>query len=898
MTELYGYPEHRSADVLAADGGVVHLRPVRPADAAALQRFHEQLSDRTRYLRWFGPHPTLSMAELDRATNVDHRDRVALLAILGGEIVAMGIYERLPSVATPGGTAAGSPGGTAAGSPGGTAAEVAFVVDDEHQRRGLGSVLLEHLAAVAAENGIDTFVAEVLAENRAMVTVFRDAGYQVRRSYDGSVVHVEFAIDRSDALRAVRDARERASEARSVGNLLAPRSVAVIGASANPAKVGGTVYANLLAEPFAGPVFPVNSAHRSVRGVRAYAGVRDIPDDVDLAVIAVPAGAVDEVLDDCLAKGVKGLVVVSAGYAEAGASGANAERELVASARRHGMRVVGPNALGVANTDPAVALNATLASVLPARGRIGFFCQSGPLGAAILAEAAERNLGLSTFVSAGNRADVSGNDMLQFWDVDPATDVVLLYLESFGNPRKFSRIARRLARSKPIVVLGSERSVARETGARDLDHTVFADLFAQAGVVQVNTIGEMFDVAALLACQPLPHGDRVRVISNSAALSLLAVDAAAVAGLEVPTPEQLPPEAEPDAYRRAVAAAARERNSDAVLVIYVPPVPTDTAEYAAALLAAAGGAGKPVVTSFTGLSGLPAQLAVPDEVAGVAAGRGSLPSFRDPEQAVRALARAVAYARWRDGPAPATTRPDGLDPAHARRLIGEWIAAPARWLGDDEAVELLGCYGVQVVAFRPAHDAEDAVRAAAELGYPVAVKATGETWRVRADLSGVRLNLTGPDAVRDGYRELAELTGDTVVHVQRMTRGIGCVLRVRDDRAFGSVISFGLSGLISDLLGDRAYRALPLTDAEAAALIDAPRAAPLLSGYRGSEVVDKAALIELVQRVSTLCDDVPEVRGLALEPVLAATDGVGVLYARIRIGPVPSRFDDGPRRLH
>ncbi|HXV92997.1 MAG TPA: GNAT family N-acetyltransferase, partial [Pseudonocardia sp.] len=439
------YPRHWEADVVASDGGIVHLRPIVPEDADALVRFHRSLSERTRYLRYFGPYPRIPPRDLERFTHVDHHRRVALVALLGDEIIAVGRYEGLPGEAAAGGPAAGE------------SAEVAFVVRDEHQGRGLGSILLEHLAAAARENGLRRFEAEVLVENHAMVRVFREAGYQVRREFADGVLHLEFDIDPTERSLAVRDSREQRAEARSVHNVLHPKSVAVIGASTDPSKVGHAVLDNLLRGNFSGPVYPVNPEARSVRGVRAYASVTEIPDEVDLAVVAVPAAGIDEVMDSCLAKGVKALVVVSAGFADAGADGTSAERRLVAEARAHGMRVVGPNALGVANTAPEVRLNATLAPNLPGRGRVGFFSQSGALGIAILAAATERGLGLSTFVSAGNRADVSGNDLLQYWQTDPATDVVLLYLETFGNPRKFARLARRLARTKPVVAVKSGR---------------------------------------------------------------------------------------------------------------------------------------------------------------------------------------------------------------------------------------------------------------------------------------------------------------------------------------------------------------------------------------------------------------------------------------------------------
>ncbi|MFC4374638.1 GNAT family N-acetyltransferase [Nocardia halotolerans] len=895
-------PPQWFGDVLAADGGVVRIRPVVPADAEALAAFHTGLSDRTRYLRYFGPYPRISAKDMYRTTHVDYHDRVGLVAVLGTAIIAVARYELLDR-------------------PGRRAAEVAFVVADEHQGRGLGSILLEHLAGAAAENEVEAFVAEVLAENEAMITVFREAGYQLQRSRDGAEVHLEFAIDPTEALRAVRDAREAASEARSVGNLLTPGSVAVIGASPVPTRVGGAVLANLLAGGFSGPVFPVNPNRRSVLGVRAYATVREIPDEVDLAVVAVPPAAIGSVLDDCMAKGVKGLIVLTAGFGETGPTGLAAEHDLVAAARGHGMRVVGPSALGIANTDPAVGLNATLAPVLPERGRIGFFCQSGPLGAAILAEAATRNLGVSTFVSAGNRADVSGNDLLQYWDTAADTEVILLYLESFGNPRKFSRLARRVARSKPIVAVSSGRLAA----GTDMDRTVVRDLFAQAGIIQVDSISELFDCAALLACQPLPRGPRVAVVGNSAALNWLAVDAALGEGLRIrrpatavdrgpgarpternigsaPTdgPVDLGPEATPADYREAVLAALRSDEVDAVIVVVAPPVPVPMGGFADALRAAAAaapGQDKPVLTTFVAESGIPELLAV--RTTGGAPARGSVPSYPDPERAARALARVDRYARWRDRPVSPVVRPAGIDTATAAALVEGWLAeSGGRWLTDAEAVRLLECYGITVVEFRAVHDAEQAVAAAAELGYPVAAKATGELWRRRPDLIGVRLDLWGPDAVRQAYTDLVAICGDPLLHIQKMaTRGVGCVLSVTDDPSFGSVLEFGLSGMIMDLLGDRAHRALPLTAEEAAALIEAPRAAPLLSPGPTGPGVDKPALIELAQRISALFDDLPQMRELSCDPVLAAPSSAEIIYARARIGPEPTRFDVGPRRL-
>lgn len=878
----YGFPEHWAADVLATDGRAVRLRPITPDDGDALVEFHSRLSERTRYLRFFGPYPTMSRRDVEHFTTVDYKRRVGLVIELGDEMIAVGSYEGLDDVGD------------------GLSAEVAFVVADGHQGRGLGPVLLEHLAGAAAENGLERFVAEVLAENRHMVSVFREAGYQVSRSYDGGVVHLEFDIDPTEALLSVRNARERAAEARSVRNVLTPASVAVIGASSDPTKVGSVVLRNLLGGGFAGPVYPVNDEHRSVQGVRAYSSVREIPDNPDLAVVAVPAEAMDEVLEDCLAKQVEALVVVSAGFSESGPAGQEQERRLVREARAHGMRVVGPNALGVANTDPDVGLNSTLASVLPGRGRIGFFCQSGALGIQILGGAAQRRLGLSTFVSAGNRGDVSGNDVLQYWDTDPDTDVVLLYLESFGNPRKFSRIARRVARGKPIVAVKSGRHAVppalAATGVEIDDDTVRA-LFEQSGVIHVDSIAQLFDCAQLLAYQPLPDGPRVAIVGNSTALGVLAADAVRSEGLEAGDPVDLGARATPEEIGAAVRAAVRSASADAVMAVFVPPIAVPAEPYAAALRDAAQGASKPVVTTFLAEEGIPEGLSVRDGD-GVAV-RGSVPSYPGPERAAASLVRAWRYARWLREPVSAMSRPDDVDSAGARELVHGWLEQHGqRLLADAELEQLLACYGIDVVPYVEVADAPSAAAAAEEIGFPVALKARAADWRRRPDLMGVRLDLSSGEAVQSAYTDVSGLSGSDVVQVQKMApKGINCVIAVQDDPSFGSVISFGLAGVLSTLLRDRAYRVLPVTEDEARTLVDAPRAAPLLSGHGFGVPVDKAALVDMVHRISTLIDDIPEVRELVCEPILASAEGVAVLEAQVRIGPEPHPVDLGPRRL-
>ncbi|ALE74123.1 MULTISPECIES: bifunctional GNAT family N-acetyltransferase/acetate--CoA ligase family protein [unclassified Pseudonocardia] len=892
----YPYPRQWEADVVASDGGIVHLRPITPDDADALLYFHGKLSDRTRYLRYFGPYPRISPRDLERFTVVDQRTRVAFLALLGDEIIAVGRYEGLTAN---GGAAASEGAGTDQPV---TSAEVAFVVRDDHQSRGLGSILLEHLAAAARENGLSRFEAEVLVENHAMVRVFREAGYQVKRAFAEGVLHLEFDIDPTEKSIAVRDSREQAAEARSVANLLHPSSVAVIGASADETKIGHAVLVNLLRAGFTGPVYPVNPDARSVRGVRAYPSVIDIPDEVDLAVVAVPAANIDEVMDSCLAKGVKVLVVISSGFADAGGGGKVAERRLVAEARAHGMRVVGPNALGVANPDPSVRLNATLAPAMPGPGRTGFFCQSGALGTAILANARSRGLGLSSFVSAGNRADVSGNDLMQYWQTDPGTDQVLLYLESFGNPRKFARVARRLARTKPIVAVKS----GRHTGplpslagtAAQIDESSVQVLFEQSGVIRVQTLPQLFDTALLLAYQPMPTGRRVAVVGNSTAVNLLVTDGLLDEGLEpagetVDVGTQASPEAFADAVRTLLEGPEQP---DALIAVFVPPVAVEGTAHAQALRGAAAGAGIPVLAVFLAAEGIPAELSVPQ--ADGSPGPGSVPSYASPERATSALGRVARYSEWRNTPVGDFVVPEGIDPERARRLVASFRPDTPHALTDDEAVELLACYGLEVIAFRRVSGAEAAVAAAEEVGYPVVIKATGEQWRHRGDFVGVRLDLVSAEAVRAAHAELSRLTGSGEVYVQRMApKGSSCKIEVVDDPSFGSLIAFGLSGMATELLDDRAYRVLPVSTEDAKRLVRAPRAAPLLTGYRGTDPVDTDALEDVVLRIGQLAEDIPQVRSLALDPVLASPDGAFVTGARVTLGPVPDRRDAGPRRL-
>jgi len=518
------YPRHWEADVLLRDGGTAHLRPISPADAELLVSFYSEVSDQSKYLRFFAAMPTLSEREVRRFVDVDQQDRVGMVLTVAERIIAVGQFERLPGAVEPGGPESK-----------GDLAEVAFLVQDKHQHRGIGQLLLEHLAQVGREVEVRKFVAEILPENAGMIQVFREAGYQVKGGYEEGVMHLEFAIDPTTTSLEVMQSREHRAETASVRRFFGARSVAVVGASRRRDTVGRQLVRNLVLGDYQGRVYVVNPSAEAVAGMPAYASVSDIPDEVDIAVVAVPSEAVPDVVLDCANKGVHGLVVVSSGFAETGPAGRRLQRQLLRVCRTYGLRLVGPNALGIINTASDLALNASLSPVMPPRGRAGFFCQSGALGVAILENVSRRGLGLSTFVSAGNRADVSGNDLLQYWEEDDTTEVVLLYLESIGNPRKFSRIARRVSRRKPVIAVKSGRTtqgvpMGHAVRASEAGQAAVDAMFRQAGVIQVDTLDEMFDVAQLLAHQPLPRGNRVAVVGNSDALALMASDAAAAAG--------------------------------------------------------------------------------------------------------------------------------------------------------------------------------------------------------------------------------------------------------------------------------------------------------------------------------------------------------------------------------
>ncbi|MDO0925357.1 GNAT family N-acetyltransferase [Streptomyces sp. TG1A-8] len=953
--DRHEYPAHWEADVVLRDGGTARVRPITVDDADRLVSFYEQVSDESKYYRFFAPYPRLSAKDVHRFTHHDFVDRVGLAATIGGEFIATVRYDRIGT------------GGLPASAPA-DEAEVAFLVQDAHQGRGVASALLEHIAAVARERGIRRFTAEVLPANTKMIKVFTDAGYTQKRSFEDGVVRLEFGLEPTDRSLAVQRAREQRAEARSVRRLLAPGSVAVVGVGRAPGGVGRSVLGNLRDAGYTGSLHAVNKAFpadlEDIDGVAAHRSVRDIGGPVDLAVIAVPAEHVPAVVAECGEHGVRGLVVLSAGYAESGPEGRERQRALVRLARAHGMRIIGPNAFGVINTAADVRLNASLATQMPRPGRIGLFAQSGAIGIALLSRVHRRGggvtgvTGVSAFVSCGNRADVSGNDVLQYWYDDPETDVVLMYLESIGNPRKFTRLARRTAAAKPLVVVQGAGSTPQGHAVRatQLPRATVSALLGQAGVIRVDTITELVDAGLLLARQPLPAGPRVAILGNSESLGMLTYDRCLAEGLRPSRPLDLTTAASAADFHRELARALADDTSDAVVVTAIPAIgegPPRDAELAEALRSAAASApAKPVLVVHVELGGLAEALSAAASTAPRAAGRASgpgggtrpvrpaerapaaapppegpapdasaapppphspaaggapsrpIPAYPAAERAVRALAEAVKYAQWRREAAEPGRVPeyDDIDEKGAAELVRGLLdrgEGPA--IGQEETCALLGTYGIPVRRALPVPTPDAAAGAARTLGYPVALKATAPHLRHRADLGGVRLDLADEEQLRRAYAELCELFGrpeELRPVVQGMApRGVDTVVRAVVDPAAGAVLSFGLAGAASQLLGDMAHRLVPVTDRDATSLVRSIRTAPLLFGWRGSTPVDTPALEELLLRVSRLVDDHPEVVAVTLEPVVVAPHGVSVLGATARLAPPPARDDLGPRTL-
>ncbi len=873
-------PERYRVDVVLRDGSTLLLREARPEDERELRAFYDHLSQSSLYSRFFTV-PKTSVKEVSRLLSADPGDDVVLVGESEGHIVAVGNATR--DRAQP------------------ARAEVAFAIADAAQGRGIGTHLLDSLADIARRREIAFLDAYVLGDNVQMMRVFEDSGFRLERDLEAGVYHVALSLEGTDRRREPAAARALTAATASMTAVFSPASLVVVGANRARGRIGSELLHNIIAGGYTGRLFVVHPSAPSIDGIRAYASVADLPEPVDLAIVCVPAGDVLAVVDACIAKGIKAAVVISAGFAETGTEGRAREAALLQRVRAAGIRLVGPNCMGVVNTDPAIRLNATFAPVAPVPGRVALSTQSGALGFAILDYARQLHIGFSTFVSVGNKADVSGNDLIQYWAQDPRTDVILLYLESFGNPRNFSQIARRVSRIKPIVAVKAGRSKAgsraasSHTGALAASDAIVDALFLQTGVVRTHTLEELFDVAALLTNQPIPQGRRVAILTNAGGPGILAADTCEASGLQLPVLTDqsvaelravLPPAASvanpvdmiasatAAQYGSALGTLLRDQGVDAVVVIFIPPLVTAAEDVAGALeRAARAQPGKPVLAVYMSTAATPAALT-------------SIPNYRFPEAAVIALARAAAYGEWTLRPEGASPHIGDLDRSAVRHVVERALARGGGWLRPDEAEDLLRTVHIKVAASAMAEDEETAVAAAARIGYPVALKAAGPGILHKADLGAVRLNLGSEMRVREVWRELKSRLADqmTSAVIQSMvTGGVEMLAGIVDDPAFGHVIACATGGTLTELLADRQLRLHPLTDRDAVDMVSGLRGAALLRGFRGGARVDEAAFVQTLLRLSALVDVCPEIRELDVNPLIVLPTGVCALDIRARI---------------
>ena len=895
-------------DHVLGDGTTVHLREVRPDDADRLLAMWARTSAESRRARFMGPF-TLDATNVDRFVDFDRSTEFAVVATRG-----RGDTERMLGIAR-----------YVIDEDDLTRAEFAALVEDAQQGRGLGTVLVREVAVRAGEAGITRLSGDILASNARMLTVVRQLGLEYEAGGDGGVVRSDLETRLTERFLSVVDAEEREAASAAIARFLKPSSIAVVGASRNRLAIGGLVFDNAIRGGFSGPVYPVNPNATSVQGVATYPSLSACPSVPDLVVVCVPAPLVNDVVEEAGQLGVKATCVISAGFAEV-EGGRPLQDELLARARSHGMRLVGPNCMGVMNGRDDVRMNTTFSTTFPRQGRVSMSSQSGALGLAVLEHVERLGLGISTFVAVGNKADLSGNDLLLYWEDDPDTDVILMYLESFGNPRKFSRIARRISRSKPIVAVKSgrtgagERAASSHTAAIGAGDTAVGALFGQAGVIRTDTLEEMFDVATMLSSQGLPRGRRVAVLTNAGGPGILAADALESNGLEVPAltertvaqlaeflpaaagmsnPVDMIASASPESYRRAMTVLGNADEIDALFVIFIPTGTTATPDVARALIAAKAElpADVPVVSVFMSARGMPPEL----EGAGI-------PSFAFPEAAARALGRVVDYARWRRRPLGDIVEPSGIDRDAARRVVDrvlEGAVKPSaaelkagrdagRWCTTEEATEILDAYGIASARSGFVSTAEEGAALQRGWGVPVAVKVAAAIHK--ADVGGLALGLDSGAAVADAIGTIERNLVDHGMEqhagrylVQEMIDGgVEMVVGVTHDPSFGPIILTGMGGTLVELLRDVAVRITPVTDRDVAEMLEELRMAPMLRGYRGAPPADVPALTDLIHRVNAMVEDLPEVAELDLNPVFVRPDGEGVVAVDVRLRLAPT----------
>ncbi len=882
---------------LLADGSTVEIRQAVPEDVEAVREMHANLSPDNAYFRFFSLSPRAPEREAQRVCRPPASDHVALLALLSGKLVGVAGWE-----------ATGRPG----------RAEIAFAVSDDMHGRGVATLLLEHLVSLGRQRNLVAFEAETLPDNYAMQQVFRDAGLPVERHFADGVIELTFPLpavddERLDSyLDAVAKRGSRADVA-SLRHLFQPASVAVVGAGRHRGSVGREILHNIVAGGFAGRVYPINLHGGSIEGITALTSPLELPDDVDVAVIAVPSAEVPESAELCGRRGVRALIVITAGLGERGA-------DLVEICRRYGMRLVGPNCFGVAV--PGQHLNATFAARTPLPGTAGLVVQSGGVGVALVEHLTRLGIGVASFASVGDKYDVSSNDLLTWWEQDGQTQMAIMYVESFGNPRAFARTARRVGQQIPVLtVIGGrsaagQRAAASHTAATATPLVTQEALFGQAGIIATDSLGELVDAAALLSCQPLPAGPRVAIVSNAGGAGVLAADACGDVGLTVAVLDAatqgrlarlLPPGAavagpvdttagvSTEAFRACLREVAADASVDAVVAVGVPTAIADLRNAIAGAEVA-----KPMAavlldqTESVRLIG-PAGGELGDS------SQPRLPAYDYPECAVRALGHATRYRAWRDRDRGRLPEFSDLDTVGAQAIVSAFLTANPNggWLADLDAVQLLACYGIPMVTTRAVTTEDEALRAAAELGGHVVLKAVVAGLVHKTDAGAVKLDLRTPDEAAGAFQELAAQFGHALqrVLVQPMLAGgVETLIGLVQEPVFGPLIVFGLGGVATEVLGDHIARLSPLTDADAAEMIHGVRSAELLTGHRGAPPADTEGLACVLLRVSRLADELPEVAELDLNPVIARPQDVQAVDVRVRIAPAAQR-DPFLRRL-
>ena len=888
---------HDPIEAILRDGTPITIRAVAPDDRPQLISLFQRMSPASVRHRFFSAKRELMDSDL-LYLQPDDED-VALVATvqsgLEDHVLGVGRYVMLP------------------GTP--RVAEVAFDVGDTDQGRGIGTLLLEQLAVVARRRQVSAFRAEVEADNAQMLDVFSRSGFAVRQSLQDDVFHVEIPIDDTERLLAATATRERTAAARSLRAVFAPSSIAVIGASRARGTIGRAILDNVIGTGFPGAIYPVNPSASEIAGRTCYPSVTAIGAPVELAIITVPSVLVESVMNECAACGVRAVVVISAGFAEVSAQGRESEHRLRTIARAAGMRMVGPNCMGVLSTAPGVQLNATFSPVSPPAGNVSMATQSGALGLAMLDHARERGLGIAQFASIGNKADVSVNDLLSYWHDDPRTRVIALYLESFGNPRTFARLAPEISRDRPIIAVKSGRSIAGTRAASShsaalatLDIGIDA-VFAQTGVIRTDTLEQMFDVAALLSTQPVPAGPRVAAITNAGGPGILLADACESHGLTLPTlapetiaalrallpaqaglgnPIDMIASASAEQFEAAISLVGRDPNVDSVIAIYVPVLVTQPEDIARGIArgAATVPLDKPIAAVFMSSQAVPAALS--------AGARGALPSYRYPENAAFALSAAARYGAWRQRPAGVKLALSADQAQRVRTRVRGWRAAhPSEcWLPFDEIAALLSIVGVNVAEHRttPA-TAVAAIDAAQALGYPVVLKAIASGVLHKTDVGGVALDLADATAVgAAAHAMLARfaargVTLDGLLVQHQVPRGVEALVGVTSDASLGPLLVAGIGGVAVELYKDIALGVTPVTDTEASAMIDRLRGRALLDGFRGAPPADRPALLDVLQRISALVELMPELVELDLNPVVVLEHGAIAVDARMRLAP-------------